>query len=309
MNHSILEAISSDGSEWEVVVMEEGQSKNPAPFNFFYSVKALESLVPLVEGTKAFAYEFKGKIRDLLDHLPERVREFMPKGLSKNVVGIFKNARIDTIKRNGKSKKAVLATFIPTDNKLKENLLNAWAKGIKNLFGFSIDGEGPAATNGFVEALGRMAPIVNKITKLNEVTVVTEGAAASGHQFLRLLNSNITYNKLREIIMKDAFLNVISQKAPHLLKDKKAEELTDEDVQKLFESIMEEKTDSKKEQLKEVKGLQELMTLLEKGDFDGAKAFIEKVKVNPVDFGYAEATKDSVAQVLESLLETHKKLS
>ncbi|KKK89674.1 hypothetical protein LCGC14_2730730, partial [marine sediment metagenome] len=293
-----LEAKSSDGSEWEVVVIEEGTSKNPPPHNFFYTKEALESAVPLINKVKAFAYEFKGTMRNLFEHLPDTIRDAKPEGLAQNVVGFFKDAKLTEFKRDGKTKRGITATFVATAEWLKTQLKNAWEKGKKDLFGFSIDGEGPPPETGFIEGLG-IVPLVKEITKLNEVTVVTEGAAASGRQFLRLLNSNLTVEQLREIVMKEKLLEMIRQKTPKLLEGKKVEELTDEDVSKLFESAL-----SQTEQFKEVKGLQELMGLLSKGDFAGARKMFNQILADPKAFGYPESrTKESIETELNVLLE------
>ncbi|MFQ5638223.1 MAG: hypothetical protein ACE5IR_09555 [bacterium] len=300
-----LEAKSSDGSEWEVVVIEEGKSKNPPPHNFFYTKEALESAVPLVNQAKAFAYEFKGTMRNLFEHLPDKIREAKPEGLAQNMVGFFKDAKLTEFKRDGQNKRGIVATFVATADWLKEQLRNAWQKGKKDLFGFSIDGEGPPPETGFIEGLG-IVPLVKQISKLNEVTVVTEGAAASGRQFLRLLNSNMTVNQLKEMVMKDKLLEMIRQKDPKLLEGKKVEELTDDDISQLLESALTQ-TDVKPEKLKEVKGLQELMGLLGKGDFSGARKLFNQILSNPKSFGYPEnRSKESIETELNGLLEAYE---
>jgi hypothetical protein len=282
----LIEAKSKDGSEWEIVAIEEGQSKNNPPNNFVYESEVLKKSLPLFNKANVFAYQFKGVMKDLLDHLPEPIREAAPKGLSRNVVGFLKNARFGEFDRSGRTKKGVLATFVVTADWLKEALSNAWKHGKKNLFGFSIDAEGPAELR---ERKGKLAPVVKSIEKLNELTLVTEAAAASGRQFLRLLASNTTNQQLMEHNMRDHILKQIQEKAPHLLEGKKFEELTEQQVWDLLQEALnasngdkEKKEEKKKEEEKDPEKIEEgsdlgkLMALIKAGKLDEASDFFSK---------------------------------
>ena len=283
-NFHFLEASSKDGSEWEIIAIEEGASKNPPPSNFFYTADVLKKAVPLIENSKVFAYQFKGAFTDLLDHLPDTVRTAMPKGLSQNVVGFLKNPRFGEFDRgSGAKKKGILATFVVTANWLKEALSNAWKHGKKNLFGFSIDGEGPAELR---HHEGMIMPFVKEIKKFNELTLVTKGAAATGRQFLRLVASDMTVNELKELLMKDKIIKQLQERAPHLLEGKKIEDLTEEQVMELLAEAMKPKEKEKgKEPPKEIKkesneftDEQQVTKLLEEGNLEAAHDFLDKLR-------------------------------
>ena len=203
----ILESASKNGSEWDVVLIETGLSKN----NNLYSEELLANSPQLFENTKAFAYEFKGNAMSLFDHLPDPIREGNPDGLTKNLVGWYDNVRFGEFKKpDGKTGKGLLAKFHVTADWLKETMRNAWKKNKHDLIAFSIDAA--AAVKETVNDLGEKIKNVLSFDKIDEVTVVTEPGA--GGRVLRLIASD--QNKLKEKATMKEILKWLREHFPKL---------------------------------------------------------------------------------------------
>ncbi len=176
---TVLQEAHSEGSEWDVVLIEAGLSKNGT----YYSEETLQKSVPLFEGVKACLYRFGEK----LDHLPEDIVRAMPQGLAGNVVGWFENARFtEFTKADGSKAKGIMARFRILEGAkwLRDNLVDAWKRGKRDLLGFSIDarGQARAAVIG-----GQQVRKVETITKVESTDVVTNPAA--GGELMRLVAS------------------------------------------------------------------------------------------------------------------------
>lgn len=174
-------AAGKPGSEWEVVIIEVGESLNGT----FYPADVLRDAVKrgLFEGVKAAAYHLGGK----QDHVPGGMLLARPGGFSQNTVGYFDNVKFTTFTDSkGKSGEGVVARFhiLPSADWLRENLLAAFKSGNPDLLGFSIDAKGQARDG---EVNGKRLKIVEHIEKINETTVVSEPAA--GGRAIRLVAS------------------------------------------------------------------------------------------------------------------------
>ncbi len=175
----VLHEAHSEGSEWDVVLIEAGLSKNGT----YYSEATLQSSVSLFEGLKACVYRFGEK----LDHLPEEIVRAMPQGLSGNVVGWFENARFTEFTRaDGTKGKGIMARFRILEGAkwLRDNLVDAWKRGKRDLLGFSIDARGSARA---AVIDGKQVRKVETITKVESTDVVTNPAA--GGAVIRLVAS------------------------------------------------------------------------------------------------------------------------
>ena len=161
---TVLQEVHSEGSEWDVVLIEAGLSKNGT----YYSEETLQKSVHLFEGVKACVYRFGEK----LDHLPEDIVRAMPQGLAGNVVGWFE--------------KGIMARFRILEGAkwLRDNLLDAWKRGKRDLLGFSIDARGQARA---AIISGQQVRKVETITKVESTDVVTNPAA--GGELMRLVAS------------------------------------------------------------------------------------------------------------------------
>jgi transcriptional regulator with XRE-family HTH domain len=218
----LLEAQNFEGTEWDVVLIEEGLSKN----GNFYPAETLQDAVTrgLFEGAKAYAFELR---RGLFDHLPPSVKQAIPQGFAGNLVGWYENARIREVRDpQGRPRKAVAARLHISENArwLRDLMRDAYAHGHGDLLGFSIDAQG--ATSGMLHE-GRAARRVDRIERVDSVDVVTH--AAAGGRVERLVASATDTGgdmnkKAKEI------LELVAERFPHLcegfdgLKETKEEE-------------------------------------------------------------------------------------
>jgi hypothetical protein len=164
------------GSEWEVVVLEEGMSSaaamlaNGTQLPTLFTGTYLDSLVPLLEGCRVFALDdtTTGHKRDAGAKRQEQI------------AGFLTGAR-----REGKQ---ILATlhFNPagTGADKAKTLANAWRKGVRNLFGLSIDAFG---TGEVVREGARRVWRALTATSCDSVDIVVHPGA--GGRFVQLLAS------------------------------------------------------------------------------------------------------------------------
>jgi hypothetical protein len=160
---SLAEAIvAADRREVEVTCIKPGLSRN----GNYYSRDLLGSLVPLFEGTQAYA-----------DHEPSR-----PGGLPRSVrdlVGYYHTPRVDP----SGALRAVLKV-LPSADWLWALIQESVTSGL-NLVGISIDADGRVAPG---EVDGRRCRLVESIQKLNSCDIVSR--ASAGGRFERLLQAD-----------------------------------------------------------------------------------------------------------------------
>ncbi len=159
----LVEAVlAPERREVEVTVMHPGLSKN----GNYYAPELLASMVPLLEGARAFA-----------DHEPGR-----PGGLPRSIrdlVGRYHSPQIDA----GGSLRAVLRVVKGAD--WLWSLIQEAVEEGSDLLGISIDADGKTAPG---VHQGRPVRIVEAIKKLNSVDVVSR--ASAGGKFERLLQAD-----------------------------------------------------------------------------------------------------------------------
>ena len=188
----IQEALDKEGKDWEVVLVEAGESLN----NRVYPPEVLKQALPLFEQCKGFAYEFDGKF---FNHVPDKARSSVQNGFTKNLVSFFENVRFGKFKdQNGNEKEGILAKMHILDSAkwLREMLIDAWEHGKKNLLGLSLDGDGKK------HQVAGGKEMVDQITAIDEMTFVSVPAA--GGRLTRLLAS-----KEEGIVMKELFMKLI----------------------------------------------------------------------------------------------------
>lgn len=223
----LLESDKS-GKVFDVVLLEVGESKNIHPElkkHVKYTEQLLKGAVKLFEGIKAFAYEFKGNTKQLFDHLPDAVREAIPEGTAKNLVGWYEKPYFAEFTRHDGSKgKGIIARFHVAASWLRDILKEAWEAGKRDILGFSID-----ASADIDPATGE----VLQFNQLDEVTVVTNPAA--GGILLRLVASN-NKHKQQESDMKE-ILAWLRQNHPKLVESLKDDEPEETLKAKVFEAL------------------------------------------------------------------------
>jgi transcriptional regulator with XRE-family HTH domain len=182
------------GSEWDVVLIEEGPSKN----GNFYPAEVLQAALPLFEGVKAYAFELRP---GLFDHLPVGVKQAVPQGFPGNLVGWYTDVRIREVTGpHGRTQKAIVARFHISENAqwLRKLMRDAWENGQGNLLGFSIDAQGKTSP---LLHEGKGLRRVDRIERVDSVDVVTH--AAAGGRAVRLVASYAregSMNKPKELL-------------------------------------------------------------------------------------------------------------
>lgn len=226
----LLEA-SPDGSVYDVVLIETGLSHNGKN----WTEEALRDAAPRFNGVKAYAYEYKGGRypSQLFDHLPESVRKASGHEMTKNLTGWYDNVFYGEFdKGDGTKGKGLLAKFNITADWLKESIRNAWQKGKKDLFGFSVDLGAYVAES--LSETGQKIKDVLSIGDIDEVTVVTEPGA--GGRLLRLVASQSNFN-IGEQVMFAKLLEWLEKAYPKLHESLPKDGKEDELQAKLLEAM------------------------------------------------------------------------
>ena len=289
-SHSFtVTASSSDkkGSDWEVVLIEAGLSRN----GNYYPAEVLKASLQKFEGLKACAYRYG----DNFDHLPEGVKN----SFSQNVVGFFENVRFGSFKRpDGTSGEGVIGNFHVLEGAdwLRKNMKDAFVHGHPDLLGFSIDAVGearPAVMN------GQRVKVVERIDKARSTDVVSEPAA--GGSLLRLVASTSS----SEVTMKGLF-EILKQSRPSWLEGFATPEgdindfvirVVEANVMKAQEEFLKVPSDEVShlaEVARGVKTLSDLLSLLKGGKVEDAMKVIAgwisaypEPKMGKVGYAYA----------------------
>jgi hypothetical protein len=158
-----VESVEMQGSEWEVVLIKSGTSKNKN----YYPSAALQKAIPMFEGAKA--YDSHVTAEELKVHPGRKVGELL---------GWFDGVRWD------EKREAVVGRFHAAATWLREMMLNAYKDGKRDLVGFSID----AYVNSNARQMeGQDVNYVESFEAVNSVDVVCEPAA--GGEVIRVVAS------------------------------------------------------------------------------------------------------------------------
>lgn len=239
----ILEA-GKDGSEWDVILIQEGFSKNfdaDTGLPRYYTADALRSAKSLFENAKAFAY-FYGEGPGRFDHLPDQVQTRMPAGVVGNLVGWFTNVRIREIS----GKVALIARFHISESAkwLRELMRDAFQSGQRDMVGFSIDALGKSKI-GLAE--GKRASMVTSFDSVGSVDVVTSPAA--GGRAMRLVASCDFGGTMKE----SEILTYISKEFPEWTKEFDLKEASEDETSKMLRRVLEGCKKNAEDRVKEAK--------------------------------------------------------
>lgn len=168
----LQERDGTDGSEWEVSIIQSGLSKNAR----LYPLEVLRQSAPLFEGARVYAYDRLLKGKEIFDHLSDAELQANPQGYARDLVGFLKAPRVDGSR--------LVATLHVLDGAgwLRDNLRDAFRHGQSSLYGLSIDAEGDGH---MAESGGQQVLHVDTIRRVRSVDVVSHPAA--GGAFLRLV--------------------------------------------------------------------------------------------------------------------------
>jgi hypothetical protein len=237
---------SPTGDIWKVIIIEEGLSKNGK----FYSKEALQKAIPLFEKSKVCFYEWKG---NTFDHIPLSIEKIRPEGFPLQTAGWLENVKYETVNIEGRSVSGLTGQLHLLENnskvaELKQMLVDAWKKGLKNLLGLSINAEGPSR----VRMLnGQPVTVVSGITKVYSTDFVTQPAAGGG--LLKLVESLNQKGGIEQMFKK--ILEALRAWNPKLLESIDIENITEEEVIGIFESLVTEAKNKKSDKCKELEGI------------------------------------------------------
>lgn len=276
----LLEAADKKGKVWDVIVIEEGFSKNGVvgpdgkEYQRYYPREAILQLFEkLKEKTiKAFTYGVKP---DDIDHLPAGAKNMQPFGFVDNQVGWFGDFKIVENLVDGISRAAVAAKFYFDEraSQLRAAVKDAWDKGIKDYVGFSIDALG---TSTLGRAEGQLAEIVTAVKGADSVDLVSD--AAAGGRFVRLAASvgvNVQeddVDKLKELIIK-----LVEAIAPDSLKDKDREGIEGAEAITIFAEAVKNLNEAVFAERILKSRLSEAARLIESEDYEGAGAIFTEI--------------------------------
>ncbi len=256
---------SSSGSIWKVMIIEEGLSKNGK----YYSKEALQNAIPLFEKSKVCFYEWKNKH---FDHIPLSVEKIRPEGFPLQTAGYLDNVKYETMKVEGRETTGLTGNLHLLENndsvaKLKNMIVEAWNKGLKNILGLSINAEGPSS----VRMLNGMpVTVVNGITKVFSTDFVTQPAAGGG--LLKIIESLNQIGGVEKMFKK--ILEALKAWNPKLLESVDVANITEEELIGIFESVIKE---SKEQKSDKVSVLESILGKMKDKKFEEAEALVKSL--------------------------------
>jgi len=275
---SLLES-SHDGSIWKVIIIEEGLSKNGK----YYTQEALQKSIPLFEKSKVCFYEWKNRH---FDHIPFMMEKVRPEGFPLQTAGWLDNVKYETVKVEGREVTGLTGHLhlLEENSKVKDlkNLLvNAWGKGLKNLLGLSINAEGPTS----VRMLnGQPISVVNAITRVFSTDFVTQPAAGGG--LLKIIESINQKGGSEQMFKK--ILEALKVWKPKLLENVNLDNITEEEVMGIFESVL---TEAKEKKSDKVSQIESVISLMKEKKYDIAESTLK---------GIMEVKNDDAAKAAEA---------
>ena len=182
MSSPFMEAKNPEGTLWEIRVIDAGISLN----NVNYPVNVLREAVPLFANARVFAKpdveHIAGQGKDIHKLIGRLIRPRFVEAANGVAAGI--NADFELLAAAGD---------IPA------KLLEAYQRGMGNIFGFSIDADGQSSKKGaFREAI--------KILKVNSVDLIIEPGA--GGKVIRLIES-VNPNKERDTMLRERMIEAV----------------------------------------------------------------------------------------------------
>lgn len=164
---------------WEVMLIKAGLSKNRCPEGapYYYGADMLRAAIPLFEGRPLCLFEMGGD----MSHVDDQAAavKFLY-GFPKNVIGRATNVRWG---RDAEGNEGLICTAKIVDREFASRMLEAWNAGERDLFEWSIDGDGPYEVR---RVAGLSFPVADVTIKLiDSIDSVT--AAAAGGKTLRMV--------------------------------------------------------------------------------------------------------------------------
>ncbi len=250
------------------MIIEEGLSKNGK----YYTKEALQKSIPLFEKSKVCFYEWKDKH---FDHIPLAIEKIRPEGFPLQTAGYLDNVKYETVTIEGREATGLTGQLhlLQENSKvqeLKQMLVNAWQKGLKNFLGLSINAEGPSS----VRMLnGQPVTVVNGISKVFSTDFVTQPAA--GGELLKIIESLNQRGGSEKMFKK--ILEALKAWNQKLLEGVDVDNITEEEVISIFESLV---TEAKAKKSVKCAELEAIVQHLKDKKYDEAEELLtEMIKV------------------------------
>lgn len=171
---AFIEAVGEPaGGVWLIRVIRAGESGN----RNYYPDAVLRDAVRLVEGARVFE-------KSDAEHIAAGTQPIAPGKSFRNLVGQLRNARFVEGSTPDTGEVQAELHLIQPDGDVAVRVREAHARGMSNLFGFSIDAEARAKV---VTVGGRKVRAAVQITKVNSVDLIVEPGA--GGALLRIVEA------------------------------------------------------------------------------------------------------------------------
>lgn len=186
------------GAVWNTVIIEACVSDN----SNWYRGSVLRESAPVFEGANMRIYTYEGRPRkdgiqtDVHhDHMPGWLAARDAGHVTGNTVGAYRNVKFGVVpsqRTPGAYAEAVLAEAVFIDAVTRERIKEAHQRGLmkphgRSLFELSIEASGPHKV--VLHESGKQVRMVESISSVREVTIVSEGAA--GGRFIGMVESKI----------------------------------------------------------------------------------------------------------------------
>lgn len=206
---TFVEAVGgAESGKWLIRVIQAGTSLN----GVFYSDEVLREAVLLIEGCRVFK-----KSDD--EHI---------KGDGKsvdNLIGRLAEAKFVAGKTPDTGEVRAVLSLIEPDGAVAVKIREAAARGMNDLYGFSIDANGAAKTQ---MREGRKVKVATSITKVNSVDLIVEPGA--GGRLIRMIEA---VNNTGDHEMRNKLLEKIKQVNP-VLAESLGHEATDDQIEAAY---------------------------------------------------------------------------
>lgn len=172
---AVASAIEADaGTLWDVVVIRSGVSKN----GWFYPDAVLREAAPLFDGTTVFAKSDE-------QHLAGKGKDV------RQIAGWLADAKFVEGAKADTGRIVARLHVSAAEQRMRALMVDAWARGKKDLVGLSIDADGTAAPAAMRE--GVKCRTAKSITRVKSVDMIVEPGA--GGEFVRLIEAASTQEK------------------------------------------------------------------------------------------------------------------
>lgn len=204
-----LEAVGeADAGRWLIRVMRAGLSAN----GNYYPDAVLREAAPLFDGARVFE-------KSDAEHVKGQGKAFR-----QLIGGLSDVIFIEGAGADQGELRATL-TLIEPAGEVAVKLRDAHARGLANLFGFSIDADGAAKAQ---LREGRKVRVAQSITRVHSVDLIVEPAA--GGELIRMVESRNPMED-RDMSLREKLLTTIKEKAPGAYAKLNIETATDEEIE------------------------------------------------------------------------------